>query len=395
MVQLNAGTEILLPVSVRSGLPVKCWPYVFFHVLRIRNALPHCGQNASPLFLTMGKKDNFTNLWTFSCRVFVCPPGFQKKHFKQDAQHGIFLGYVPHTDCLILYFEEGSGRVKIATHNKFDESFNDLPVDNMPLNCQKILCLNGTCICPDKRELNSSDLEFFLYPFSDKETAVIPVHPSTTHASFGFDLNDYDFSGCAYIKDVDDTVTSSAAKSFGTCKRLRTKLCGAFLTYINGDPVFSTAQACDKLQALFEQFLKANDQGVAANFLFKITFAPEDKLKGKQLKQAIDYCHFLLPGTTKRIKLKVTTTEPDENEVTLELDDRSDRFEIGMPLYKEFNKVEHKRKIIGYNLKHQLYEVEYEDGNKEEFYHNKIHGHKDCVKIAPTKSKKTIQIQVF
>ena len=107
----------------------------------------------------------------------------------------------------------------------------------------------------------------------------------------------------------------------------------------------------------------------------------------------LDDYHFLLLGTTKRIKLMVTTTAPDENEVTLELDDRSDRFEIGFPIYKEFNKVEHKGKIIGYNSKHQLYEVEYEDGDKEEFYHNKIHAHKDCVKIAPSKSKKkNIQI---
>ena len=74
--------------------------------------------------------------------------------------------------------------------------------------------------------------------------------------------------------------------------------------------------------------------------------------------------------------------------MTLELDDILDGFEIGFTIYKEFNKVEHKGKIIGYNSKHRLYEVEYEDGDKEKFYHNKIHAHKYCVKIAPSKSKK-------
>ena len=64
----------------------------------------------------------------------------------------------------------------------------------------------------------------------------------------------------------DDTVTSSAAKSFGTCKRLQTKFCGAFLTHTDGDPVFSTAQAHTKLEALYEQFLKAKNQGVAKDF---------------------------------------------------------------------------------------------------------------------------------
>ena len=52
-----------------SGLSVNFWPYVFFHVLCIHNALPHKGQTASPLYLDTGKKDNFKNLCTFGCRV--------------------------------------------------------------------------------------------------------------------------------------------------------------------------------------------------------------------------------------------------------------------------------------------------------------------------------------
>ena len=121
----------------------------------------------------------------------------------------------------------------------------------MPLNCQQILFLNGTHVPPNKCELHSSDLEFFVYPFSKKQTAVIPVHPSTADFSFGFDLKDCELSGRTYIKDINDTATSSAAWLFGTCKRLRSKICGAFLTHIDGDPVFSTAQAHAKLQALF------------------------------------------------------------------------------------------------------------------------------------------------
>ena len=45
--------------------------------------------------------------------------------------------------------------------------------------------------------------------------------------------------------------------------------------------------------------MKAKDQGVSTDFLFQITFDPEDKLKGKQLKRAIYDYYFLLPGTTK------------------------------------------------------------------------------------------------
>ena len=52
------------------------------------------------------------------------------------------------------------------------------------------------------------------------------------------------------------------------------------ITHIDGNPVFSTAQAQDKPKYLFALFLKAMDQGVA-----KDTFAAEDK-QLKQLKRA-------------------------------------------------------------------------------------------------------------
>ena len=123
---------------------------------------------------------------------------------------------------------------------------------------------------------------------------------------------------------------SSAAKSFGTCQRLWKKLCGAFLSHIDGDPVFSTSQSSNKLKAFHEQFLKAKDQGVDQNFLLEINFAPKDKLKGELLKHAIDDYHFLLLGTTKQIKSKVSDDSPETNDVTLKLDDRLKRFKIDM-----------------------------------------------------------------
>ena len=184
-------------------------------------------------------------------------------------------------------------------------------------------------------------------------------------------------------------MSSHYAKSFGTCKHLQWKLFGALLTHIDGDPVFTTVQAWDNLKGLYEQFVKAKDQGVDKDFLFEITFAVEDRPKGKKLKRAIDNYHFLLPGTIKRIKLKVSEDAPTANDVTLKLDHRLEQFKIGIPVFKEFNKVEHKGKVIGYDSQHRLYEVEYEDGDKEEFDHNKIHAHKNWVKISPTKSKKS------
>ena len=62
-----------------AQLPVKFWPYAFNHVLRIRNAIPHRGQTASPLFLATKSKDNFSSLCTFGCRVWIRPPGVRSK----------------------------------------------------------------------------------------------------------------------------------------------------------------------------------------------------------------------------------------------------------------------------------------------------------------------------
>ena len=43
--------------------------------------------------------------------------------------------------------------------------------------------------------------------------------------------------------------------------------------------------------------------------------------------------------------------------------------------FKGFNNEEYKGKIIEYDLKNWLYEVEYEDGDKEGFYYNKNPAH--------------------
>ena len=71
------------------------------------------------------------------------------------------------------------------------------------------------------------NLQFFVYPFSDKQVATIPVLSAATDLSFGLELKDNDLLGCTYVSNIKDTVTSSAAKSFGDIKRSQQKLCGA------------------------------------------------------------------------------------------------------------------------------------------------------------------------
>ena len=136
------------------------------------------------------------------------------------------MGYIPHTDQFVIYCDEGTSQVKISTHAKFNEGFNYLPVDNLPLNYQQILYLNDTRVSPDKSELQSSDLEFFVYHFSEKRNCNYSCPSQHNRCIFWFNLKDYKLSSCTYVQDVDDMVSSSAAKFFGTCKQLQKKMHG-------------------------------------------------------------------------------------------------------------------------------------------------------------------------
>ena len=178
MIQLNAGTKLLLLVSVRYFL-VLVYQLNFGHTHSFmffkQEMLSHIAVRILILCLLQRGRKTTSPIFELLVAVFFFA---HRKCFKQDTQQDIFLGYVPHTDCIILYFDKGSGWVKIATHAKFDEGFDDLPVDNLPLNCQQILRLNGTHIPPDKRELNLSDLEFlFIYFLTKKLLLFTFIHP--------------------------------------------------------------------------------------------------------------------------------------------------------------------------------------------------------------------------
>ena len=125
---------------------------------------------------------------------------------------------------------------------------------------------------------------------------------------------------------------------------------------------------------LYEQFKQQQEQEAEKDFKFKITFSCKQNLQGKKLKCAIDNYHYLTPGTTKRIKSKPAK---DDEGISTELGDRSTHFKLDFQILKVFSNKDYKVKIIGYDLKNQLYNVEYKDGDTEEFYHNEIHGHRN------------------
>ena len=109
--------------------------------------------------------------------------------------------------------------------------------------------------------MSKHDLQFFVYPFSDKEVATIPINLNESSESFGFILNDDELMERTYVKELNNTVKSSAAKSFGNIKSSRQKLRGSYITHINGDPVFTTSQALEKLKSIYHEFKSPRIRG--------------------------------------------------------------------------------------------------------------------------------------
>jgi hypothetical protein len=237
--------------------------------------------------MSTGSKQNLKNLRVFGSRVWVRPPGIQARRFKSKAQKGIFLGYVPHTTRNIIWYDVESERMKIASHCVFDEGFNDVPVETLPPNVQHILRSTDKNECPtvDPDPIAHTDLEFYVYPFAEKEIVIATIPDNNTDPTFGFQLGTDEIYYRVYVKEI--AAKSCASNIFNNLKAFRKRLRGVFITHLNGNPVFSEADAILQLQSL-------QDQGVKE---FSITFAPEMKISGKKLKQAMDNYHHFSPGS--------------------------------------------------------------------------------------------------
>ena len=273
-----------------SGLPNKFWPYAFHHSVRLLNALSGQDQTESPISIVTGHQDDLTGLKTFGCRVWVKPPTRRRAKFKSNARKGIFLGYMPHTLRNFLWYDVLTDRVKLATHARFDEGFNDLPVDALPPNVQYILRSEGgerSQLPIDSSTLNVQQLRFETYPFSTTFVGTIP-HPCD-HQHCGLQLADDSLLHRSYVTSV--APSSSASKIHKDLKATLKKIRGAYITKINETSVFSSAQV---KQALLECQKKGGN--------ISITFALEPKQTAKQLRQAYSDFNLFLPAASKGIK---------------------------------------------------------------------------------------------
>ena len=158
-----------------------------------------------------------------------------------------------------MYYDCESERVKITSHCKFDEGFNDLPIESVPLGFQQLVRANRDEPIPaDDVDISSSDLDFFVYPFADKQIIDVPIQSHNKDKRFGFQLRDDDLYDRVYIEEIKKKSSVEKAFNKSTLKQLK----GSFITHIDGDPVFNTKDATKKLEKLYSEYL-SHDQGVA------------------------------------------------------------------------------------------------------------------------------------
>ena len=91
------------------------------------------------------------------------------------------------------------------------------------------------------------------------------------------------------------------------------------------------------------------------------------------MKKAIGELYGYAPGTTKTIKSK-----PEKLPGMKDIDNSSTRFSLGTYVYKVVNDIEYRGKVQGYDPHKKLYFIVYNDGDKEDYYHNEVRDY--CVK---------------
>ena len=281
---------------IGANLDIKFWPYAFYHALCMSNAFPERNATQLPIQLATGKPENFSNIRTFGCRVWVRPPGSRSAKLKPNLRKGIFLGYVPCTTRNILWYDLETSKIKIATHACFDKGMNNLPITDMPPNVAHLVQTSDSeNIQPDVAELNTSHFDFDIVPFVPLFNGWLKQSKLPNDPTFGLSFEDDPILHQAFVSDISQRSASSHLCS--SHKATRCKLLGAYLLEINHNCVFTAADATAQLATI-------HNQGVEDNI--PITFAL--KTSSKRLMSAnesmkVDY----LQPTPNGMRMKTSS----------------------------------------------------------------------------------------
>ena len=155
--------------------------------------------DSSRLEAAYGRRDNFKNLKYFGSRVWCRPPGDRDAKFKSNSRKGLFLGFLPDTTKNIFYYDQESNRIKKASHFRFDEGFNDLPLHEQPPNVINLWNTKRGDVFPIDPPVYSTaeDFDFFTSPFAETHTHNINI--TCDNSTFGLKIDSNETSNRAFI----------------------------------------------------------------------------------------------------------------------------------------------------------------------------------------------------
>ena len=245
-----------------ANLDARFWPYAFHHYIQLANAFPSRDQLQPPITLAHNRRENFTHLRTFGSRVWVRPSGRRPSKLFPNSRKEIFLGFLPDTTKNILWYDAETDKIKIASHVRFDEGMNDLPVASVPPNVQHLQRIRNNFPIPAYTAYTSlAEFTFTGNPFS--QTLTKPLCVRCNHPTFGLRIALDVHNNRAFVSDI--LPRSSAAALFSTLKATKNKLKGAYVTAADDTVVFTEHDVYSVFRRLFDSSSK----------VFNITFAPE------------------------------------------------------------------------------------------------------------------------
>ena len=142
---------------------------------------------------------------------------------------------MPNTTQNKIWFDVKTERVKIASHAKFDEGMNGIPINQLPPNVIHLQRSEiGKSFPMDKYELETTDLEFFVSPFDKILTK--EIHVKCNSPTFGINLETDVINNRTFVHNIKPR--SSLSNVFNTVKNVRRQIKGAYITAVNRNPIF-------------------------------------------------------------------------------------------------------------------------------------------------------------
>ena len=244
-----------------AALPMKYWPYAFYHFIRIHNLTPRSGERMSPFEKVTGKRPNLANLRTFGCRVWVRPPGRRSDRRANHQIKGVFLGYTA-TMSQIVYLDIATTRVKTSIHATFDEGMNDLDVPTP--NARALHAVLGRPMQREEQEQRApSELSVIVQDSPFLQLKDVAIHVHCDHDTLGLSIKNCEARGRGYLADI------AKGSSAATIKNWRRTLVGAYIIQVNDVAVYSKSDIEEALIVAKEEAGKQPKPSV------RLTLAPD------------------------------------------------------------------------------------------------------------------------